>query len=226
MSFIEDIKTDQRTQMLVAGMVFFALVFPTYFYIAAGDVDDSYNIGGPVGNYAVNGTFSYHEIGSGSEQIQHEGTATVGANSDAGGVDDLNIVGFRITTSHTDDESGGGPQCIGVQTQDDTVSVSGGIGENNTSNSGTESPMESSQLFITDILGTILVDVSSSEIDEILNGGTTGIGEYSFEIGVIVNKGNRPSCNMQDEGETVDWKIELISLEYSYEMVEAEEESE
>ena len=62
MSFIEDIKTDQRTQMLVAGMVFFALVFPAYFYLAAGDIDDSYNIGGPVGNYSVTGTYSYHVL--------------------------------------------------------------------------------------------------------------------------------------------------------------------
>ena len=40
-----------------------------------------------------------------------------------------------------------------------------------------------------------------------------------------MNKGQRPGCNKQDDGETVDWKIELISLDdYTIEMVEVEPE--
>ena len=59
MAFMEDLKTDQRTQILVAGMIFFAIAFPVYFAYAASDVDEL-NLSGPVGNYSVEGTYSYH----------------------------------------------------------------------------------------------------------------------------------------------------------------------
>ena len=226
MSFIDDIKTDQRTQILVAGVVVFALLFPGYFYYAASLADDDLVFSGPAADYLITGEYSYHEIGSGSETIANGGTAEVSANSDSIDVVDLNIVGFKLTTSHTDDENDVGV-CTGVDTEDDSVSVSGGIGDNTTSNSGTESPMETSQLFITEVLGTILIDVSSNEIEDMLDGGSTGIGEYLFEIGVTVNAGSRAGiCSNNDDGETVDWKLELISLDYSYEIAEEEEEEE
>ena len=65
MAFIDDLKTDQRTQILVAGMVFFAIAFPLYFNYAASNVDEV-QLSGPVGNYSVEGTYSYHQIASSS----------------------------------------------------------------------------------------------------------------------------------------------------------------
>ena len=225
MSLMDDIKTDQRTQILVAGMVVFALIFPAYFYYAAGQADSDFSVSGPVGDYTVNGTISFHEIGSGSEQIDNEGTAIVGANSDAGGVEDLNIVGFRITTSHTDTEN---PCAPTATPQDDEVSVSGGINDNTTSYTGTEPNGEGSYFFIPDFQGTTFVSYSSTDLDEMLDGGDAGFGEYTFELGVTVNRGQAPfgACTNNDNNEQVDWKIELISLEYTLEMVEGEVEEE
>jgi len=223
MSLMEDIKTDQRTQILVAGMVLFALAFPAYFYYAAGQADSDFSVSGPVGDYTVNGTISFHEIGSGSEQIAHQGTAIVGANSDAGGVDDLNIVGFRITTSHTDTEN---PCAPTATPQDDEVSVSGGINDNTTSYTSSSSNVEMSYFFTPDFQGTTFVNFSSTDLDEMLDGGDAGFGEYTFELGVIVNNGEAALgvCTNDDSNEQVDWAIELISLEYTLEMVEADEE--
>ena len=68
MSFMDDLKTDQRTQILVAGMVFFAIAFPAYFGYAASNVDD-YEVSGPIGTYFVDGTYSYHEIGADTETM-------------------------------------------------------------------------------------------------------------------------------------------------------------
>ena len=65
MAFMDDLKTDQRTQILVAGIVFFAIAFPVYFNFAASNVDEV-QLSGPVGNYSVEGTYSYHQIASGS----------------------------------------------------------------------------------------------------------------------------------------------------------------
>ncbi len=65
---MDDLKTDQRTQILVGGIIFFAIAFPVYFSFAAGEVD-SYSASGPVGTYQLTGEYSYHEIGRGSETI-------------------------------------------------------------------------------------------------------------------------------------------------------------
>jgi hypothetical protein len=225
MSFIDDMKTDKKTQILVAGMLFFALAFPLYFNYVSGQELEDYTIGGPVGDYTVNGTFTFHEIGSGGELIIDGETAIVGANSDAGGVDDLNIVGFRITTSHTDTEN---PCAPTAAPQDDEVSVSGGIDDYTTSYTGTESNGEGSYFFVSDFLNVTFEDVSSTDLDEMLDGGKAGFGEYTFELGVTVNRGQAPfgACENDDNNEQVDWVIELISLEYTLEMVEAAEEEE
>jgi hypothetical protein len=61
-----------------------------------------------------------------------------------------------------------------------------------------------------------------------LDGGDAGFGEYTFELGVIVNNGEAALgvCTNNDSNEQVDWTIELISLEYTLEMVEGEVEEE
>ena len=64
MAFMDDLKTDQRTQILVAGMVFFAIAFPLYFNYAASNVDEV-RLSGPVGNYTITGTYDFHVLGSG-----------------------------------------------------------------------------------------------------------------------------------------------------------------
>ena len=227
MSFIDDMKTDKKTQILVAGMLFFALAFPGYFHYVSGQELEDYTIGGPVGDYTVNGTFTFHEIGSGSELIEHEGTEIVGANSDVGGVEDLNIIGFRITTSHTEDEESCAPAAA-APPQDDEISVLGGINDNTTSYTGTEPNGEGSYFFVSEFLNVTFEEVSSTDLDEMLDGGKAGFGEYTFELGVTVNRGQAPfgACENDDNNEQVDWVIELISLEYTLEMVEADEEEE
>ena len=125
MGFMDDLKTDQRTQMLVAGIVFFSLAFPLYFNYAASNVDE-FEASGPIGNYSVEGTYSFHEIASGSQYIDDGSTIEITANSDAAGdeIKGKNLVGVRATLTYTDDESGGGIGCVGYQTEDDQVSAS------------------------------------------------------------------------------------------------------
>ena len=84
---------------------------------------------------------------------------------------------------------------------------------NVSSGSGTESPLMTYGVFIPDVLNQTLT-LSMNEIEQLLDAGTTGFGDYSFDIEVSTNAGSRPGCNKQDEGEQVDWTIELISLEY------------
>jgi sodium/proline symporter len=170
---------------------------------------------GEIGVYSVNGTATYHEIGSGSGYINDGETSVIEASSDDAELDGLNIVGFRVTTSHVDDEPNGNPiTCAGVSNEDDLVSVSGGIGMNVSSSSGTESPLITSGVFLPIGVLNQTLTLSIDEIEQLLDAGTTGFGDYAFDIEVSTNAGSRAGCNKQDEGEQVDWTIELISLEY------------
>ncbi len=224
MTFMDDLKTDQRTQILVAGIVFFAIAFPVYFNFAASNVDD-YEVSGPVGTYEVTGNLTYIEIGAGTETIGDQATATVNANSDSVDLDGKNVVGFRIKLTHSDTES---PCAPTATPQPDEISSVGGINENTTSLSGTDTELEESLYWIDNsIINTNVSDVSVSDIDEMLDGGNTGYGLYAFEISVNVNTGSAgiglTVCQNEDSGEEVDWVIELISLEYTAEIVDDEE---
>jgi len=224
MGFIDDLRTDQRTQILVAGMVFFAIAFPLYFNYAANSVDE-FEASGPIGNYSVEGTYSYHQIASGSQYIDDGSTIEITANSDAAGdeIKGKNLVGVRATLTYTDDESGGGIGCVGYQTADDQVSALLEYPEMMPTNgqvvSGESLAVE---WHISDLLGTTVSNMSESGIRMLLDGDGMGLGEHYLDISVDVVEGGGTGVNCQtsDNGEEVAYTIELISLEYSITAVE------
>jgi hypothetical protein len=223
MAFIDDLKTDQRTQILVAGMVFFAIAFPLYFNYAANNVDEV-QLSGPVGNYSVEGTYSYHQIASGSMYVNDGSTEDIFANSDAS-VDDLdgkNLVGVRATLTFTDDETQGGPGCAVAQgPQDDDVSGGMdyyGLVEPSTQVSSGESV--NLEWHDSSIVGTTVSNMSEGAIEMLLDGMGMGEGEHMLSISVSVNTGGGALCTSSDDGEEVSYVIELVSLEYTITPVE------
>ena len=224
MAFMDDLKTDQRTQILVAGMVFFAIAFPLYFNYAASNVDEV-QLSGPVGNYSVEGTYSYHQIASGSMYVNDGSTEDIFANSDAS-VDDLdgkNLVGVRATLTFTDDEQGtGGAACQGYQSADDDVSGGMdyyGLVEPSTQVSSGESV--NLEWHDSSLVGTTVSNMSEADIEMLLDGMGLGEGEHMLSISVSVNTGGGVGfCGSSDDGEEVAYVIELISLEYTITAVE------
>ena len=223
MAFIDDLKTDQRTQILVAGMVFFAIAFPLYFNYAASNVDEV-QLSGPVGNYSVEGTYSYHQIASSSQYVNDGESVDILANSDAS-VDDLkgkNLVGVRATLTFTDDETQGGLGCAVAQgPQDDAVS--GGMDHYGLVEPSTQvSSGDSVNLEWHDssIIGTTVSNMSEGAIEMLLDGMGLGEGEHMLSISVSVNTGGGPGCVSSDDGEEVSYVIELVSLEYTITAVE------
>ena len=223
MAFMDDLKTDQRTQILVAGMVFFAIAFPLYFNYAANNVDEV-QLSGPVGNYSVEGTYSYHQIASGSMYVNDGSTEDIFANSDAS-VDDLdgkNLVGVRATLTFTDDETQGGPGCAVAQgPQDDDVSGGMdyyGLVEPSTQVSSGESV--NLEWHDSSIVGTTVSNMSEGAIEMLLDGMGMGEGEHMLSISVSVNTGGGALCTSSDDGEEVSYVIELVSLEYTITPVE------
>ena len=222
MAFMDDLKNDQRTQILVAGMVFFAIAFPLYFSFAAGEVE-SFSPGGPVGTYEVSGEYSYHEIASGSETIGDEETANIIANSDAAGdsIKGKNIVGVRATLTFTDDETQSGLGCAAAQgPQDDDVSGHIMYAQMEQSSQLLSGESVMIEWHDSSILGTTVTNMSEGAIELMLSGMGLGLGEHSLDISVSVNTGGGFQCQSNDDGETVSYVIELISLEYTITMVE------
>ena len=223
MAFMDDLKTDQRTQILVAGMVFFAIAFPLYFNYAANNVDEV-QLSGPVGNYSVEGTYSYHQIASGSMYVNDGSTEDIFANSDAS-VDDLdgkNLVGVRATLTFTDDESQGGPGCVIAQgPQDDDVS--GGMdhyGLVEPSSQVLSGESVNLEWHDSSLVDTTVSNMSEADIEMLLDGMGMGEGEHILSISVSVNTGGGPGCVSSDDGEEVAYVIELVSLEYTITPVE------
>ena len=221
MAFMDDLKTDQRTQILVAGIVFFAIAFPVYFNYAASSVDEV-QLSGPVGNYSVEGTYSYHQIASGSQYVNDGSTEDIIANSDAS-MDDLkgkNLVGVRATLTLTDDESQQGQFCTGYQSQDDAVT--GGLAYAPMEESAQVNSGESVSLEWHDssLVGTTVSNMSEADIEMMLDGMGMGKGEHTLSVSVSVNTGGGPFCTSTDDGEEVSYVIELISLEYTITAVE------
>ena len=223
MGFMDDLKTDQRTQMLVAGIVFFSLAFPLYFNYAASNVDE-FEASGPIGNYSVEGTYSFHEIASGSQYIDDGSTIEITANSDAAGdeIKGKNLVGVRATLTYADDETGGSLTCPNYQTADDQVSASLEYPEMIPTNgqvlSGESIAVE---WHVSDIIGTTVSNMSESGIRMLLDGDGMGEGEHYLDISVTVVEGSGTTpCQTSDNGEEVAYTIELISLEYEIEAVD------
>ena len=221
--FIDDIMTDRNTQIHVAAIAFFLIVFPAYFAFAASNTEPYTISGGPVGDYSVTGTYSYHQIGDGSQYVNDGDTVNVMVNSDAAGdeIDGKNIVGVRATLTFTDDETQTGVGCgIAQPEQDDDVSgkmMHSGLEETSPTLSGESVTLEWHN---SSIIGTTVSNMSESDIMMMLDGMGIGLGEHSLDISVMVNTGGGALCTTTDEGEEVAYTIELISLEYSIEMVE------
>ncbi len=209
-----EISKDRQRQFTTVGII--ALCF-------IGVAEGAYAVYGPdsgedsdenrVAMYQIDGNFTLIEIGSGTEVISD--TAQVSASSDAVDLSGLNVVGFHMTTSHTDNEQ---PCNIAASTEDDEVTYNGGIKEIQVTNSGTQQNLESSGYWIDDGLIGSTTNSSSNEIYQLLDGGGFGIGEYEFTISVTVNDGGAIipfPCSNGDSDESVDWTISLITLDYT-----------
>ncbi|MCS5533679.1 MAG: hypothetical protein NZ736_05430, partial [Candidatus Poseidoniaceae archaeon] len=80
--FSENLKSDRDTQITVALIIFFMIVFPAYFSYASSNVSSSGTLGS-VGNYHVTGEYTLIELDSATEGIADGETLTLNLHSDA-----------------------------------------------------------------------------------------------------------------------------------------------
>jgi len=225
MSLLDDLQEDRDTQIKAVCIAFFLIAFPVYFSMASSlkDVGSLEASSGPVGNYSVEGTYSYHAIGDDIVYVEDGTTVSISANSDAGDVDDdLNIVGVRVSMTYAEDETS--QNCIG-QNQPDDITGTVSHGEFTNTSTGQNPGSHAVEAFWHDntIIGTNVSNMSESDISALLEGGGIGFGEHNLDIMVTANEGPNqpfPLCNREDNGEEVEYIIELVSLEYTITPVE------
>ena len=94
MGTLDDLKSNQDTQIALVCIVFFVVAFPSYFAIMGGDTSGSGAMGG-VADYNVNGELTYVQIADGIEYIADGETLMIDdLHTDAvDDAEDMNIVG-------------------------------------------------------------------------------------------------------------------------------------
>ena len=99
--------------------------------------------------------------------------------------------------------------------QDDTVDATIGHSGLSDSNSSTSSFDFQLDWHNSTLIDTTVSNMTKSEIEAMLDGGELGLGEYELILGVTVQNGGGTGCTSDDSGQDVDYKIELVSLDYT-----------
>ena len=192
-------------------------------YIIAGP--DSLEGGGKSpGSWFVETDFDTEQLADGIEYINDGQTLTIEMTTDSvSNLEDINIVGVRVTLTYSEDETSSGLGCsVPGASNPDPDTVTGTIlhDENNNTSSGDNSAGVSSSHFVevewynSSMIGNV-TGVSKSDINNGLNAGGSGLGIYTLEINVAAQSGGGIGCTNTDDGEEVEYLVELITLDYS-----------
>ena len=220
---MEDLKTNRDAQITVGSILFFVLAFPIYFGIAAGNADTDF--AGAAGDYQVSGELTYVVLDSGTESIADGDTWSMTYNTDAvNNADELNIVGVRISMTYSEDETGNDALfCTGSDAPDTITGTASHLTFNASAdgqNNGGSGAHDVSAIWYNEsMIGANVSGLSLNEIKAQIDSMGAGLGDHTVSIAVDAEAGNEPSptCSRSDDGETVDYTVEMIVLDYTIE---------
>ena len=184
---LDDLKTNRDTQITVACIAFFLIIFPGYFALNGGASSGSGALGG-VADYNVNGELTYIQIADGIEYIADGDTLMIDDlhTDSVDGAEDMNIVGVRVMMSYGEDEEAQGlvPGPLGGQDAADTISGTAmHAGFNNTAdgqnNGGNGAHDVTVEWFNSSMVGATVSGLSESEIVSQIDSMGAGLGAYS-----------------------------------------------
>ena len=228
---MEDLKTNRDAQITVGSILFFVLAFPIYFGIAAGNADTDF--AGAAGDYQVSGELTYVVLDSGTESIADGDTWSMTYNTDAvNNADELNIVGVRISMTYSEDETGNDALfCTGSDAPDTITGTASHLTFNASAdgqNNGGSGAHDVSAIWYNESrIGANVSGLSLNEIKEQIDSMGAGLGDHTVSISVDAETGaqNPPVfCQRSDGGETVDYTVEMIVLDYTIEAAQGSSE--
>jgi hypothetical protein len=231
----------------IAAVIALGLVLSEAVYFIA--TPDSSNSSDSKGMYYVTIIEEVMVLDSGSEYINDGETLELQYSSDS--IEEWpngnNVVGIAIYLSFEEDETSSGLGCaVGGDTENDVITGSirhslldfqnrtvTGSYYNHQGNNGLQIPQEDWPLFL---LGGAPMDIwysaentaplsnySISEITDAIDLGEEGLGDYFVDITVDAEEGGSFQCEHNDDGEQVDYEIQLITWDYDiYEINEYE----
>ena len=212
-------------QGFVAIVVIFLISEISYLAVAP---DSSESEMGGVGDYFVNGTFSGELLGEDTDYIMDGETLTIEFHTDS--IDTwsngTNVVAVLVTLTYSEDETSNGLGCAvpgasntapdtitGVVMHDERNGTGSGFGPAGQGSSSHEIIVE---WYNSSLIGNV-TGVSEKEIHDQLDVMELGLGEYVLEITVDVDTGGAVGCQHSDDGEEVEYLVELIILNYTVE---------
>ena len=208
----------------IAGLVILApITVGEVAYIIAGPESLDRDLKSP-GSWFVETEFDTEQLADGIEYISDGQTFTIEMTTDSiSNSEDINIVGVRVTLTYSEDETSSGLGCsVPGASNPDPDTITGTIlhDENNNTSSGQNSAGVSSSHLVevewynSSMIGNVS-GVSKLDINNGLNVGDSGLGIYSLEINVVAQSGGGIGCTSNDDGEEVEYSVELITLDYS-----------
>ena len=216
---LPDFKTLGIGALIILAPV--SIVEGTYVIKGPDSLDSS---AGTSGEWFVETSFSSEQLADGVEYINDGQTFTIEMHTDSiDNADELNIVGVRVSLNYSEDETSSGLGCNapGASNPDpDTITGTVAHNEYNSTSSGQNSGGGTSshqvvvEWFNASMTGNVS-GVSKSDINEGLDVGNSGSGIYSLDISVVVEEGGGIGCAHTDDGEEVEYLVELIILDYS-----------
>ena len=216
---LPDFKTLGIGALIILAPV--SIVEGTYVLKGPDSLDSS---AGTSGEWFVETSFGSEQLADGVEYINDGQTFTIEMHTDSiDNADELNIVGVRVSLNYSEDETSSGLGCNapGASNPDpDTITGTVAHNEYNSTSSGQNSGGGTSshqvvvEWYNASMTGNVS-GVSKSDINEGLDVGNSGSGIYSLDISVVVEEGGGIGCAHTDDGEEVEYLVELIILDYS-----------
>ena len=213
---------DKRKIRALAAAVIIPFGAVETAYVVSGP-DSPSSDGGLSGDWIVSANFDNETLADGLEYVNDGESTVINMHTDAvDGSEDFNIVGVRVTLQYSEDESSSGFGCAvpGASNPDpDTITGTisndkiNGTASGQNSGGGVSSHTVEVEWFNESLIGNVS-GVSKSDIIEGLEGGENGLGLYTLELSVIVETGGGPGCSHTDEGEDIEYIVELVTLDY------------
>ena len=214
---------DIKTLGIGALVIFAPITVGEAAYIIAGP-DSLDTMDKTTGSWFVESNFESEQLSDGIEYINSGETFTITMTTDSlSNIEDQNIVGVRITLTYSEDETSSGLGCSvpGASNPDPDVITGTMIHYeyNNTSSGQNSAGGVSSHSFEVEwynssMLGNV-TGLSKSDINNGLNTGDIGLGTYDLQINVEAESGGGIGCTNSDNGEEVEYLVELILLNYN-----------
>ena len=216
-----DFPDNRKTRALAAAVIIPFGAFETAYFVSGPDSLSSDN--GISGNWIVSGNFDNETLADGLEYVNDGEPIVINMHTDAvEGSEDLNIVGVRVTLQYSEDESSSGFGCAVPGASDpDPDTISGtisndkinGTASGQNSGGGVSSHTVEVEWFNESMIGNVS-GVSKSNIIQGLEGGENGLGSYTLELSVTAETGGGAGCSHTDEGEDIEYIVELVTLDY------------